>query len=287
MGNIEKTHKFYHGTVTGKDDIYLESFIVTGAVSGKSRDPWDQKAGVYVCPDVRWPAIYARDRESPEIDWQGNVIAPLRTGRGMIVEIQASLDSKNWQIDHEMSWEDSIAVIDQMRDCLPSLPLTNIYDGLKTHPSAAIEKVRLTSVQMSGKGLEIAYVRGVPAEETQEKILIRSPGSHAGTRFEAYFLDKVHDLLAQTEPHRYAEENLNIMADMAANARGMLKYVGNQPLSVNAVYLRPQPMSEMNKKYEGSPPLNVWEKVFDFKNSDNAQSNNMAIKPSPTGSNYK
>ncbi|TAL27259.1 MAG: hypothetical protein EPN97_17940 [Alphaproteobacteria bacterium] len=254
MPEASKQFRLYHGTVTGKDDVFLERFMVTGAISGKNRDAWDQQPGVYMCPGVGWAFMFANDQEKPDSE-RDDGITPLRVGRGMLVEIRTALDGENWQIDHEMSQRDSMKVLKSMRDMLPSLPTGQEYEHTGWIPT----RIRLTALRDCGDGLEIDY--HVSRTGLDRTIKLPWDARDLGDRDNAFFIDKLHEILKTTALQRYAEENLKILTDMAENNRGCIKYVSREPLPVDRLLLRPAMTPEINDKYNGEAPLEMWETV--------------------------
>ena len=124
----------YHGTVAGKDDIFLESFIVTGALSGKTERPQHQEGGFYVSLEQSGLA-YAFSHTMEQADAEERYgLGTMRYGRGIIVECEVELDAEHWNFDHE--WQDaSMRVIKKFRDELPSLTFHAKGSALKNIPT--------------------------------------------------------------------------------------------------------------------------------------------------------
>lgn len=97
-----RPRELYHGTVTGRDNINLESFRKRGAMSGASGG-YGQGKGFFVYTDknsARKQAVgistgmgasYRRDKEN--------------SGRPMIVTVEAVLEPEDWDIDYELNYK--------------------------------------------------------------------------------------------------------------------------------------------------------------------------------------
>lgn len=251
-----KKYRLYHGTATGKDDIFLESFIVTGAVSGAGPGPWDQNAGFYTSPSPEWPMHFAKDRE-PGSSNRNPVVADMRIGRGIIVAIDTAIDGQKWEIDHEMSQDDSLALLRKFSSHFPHIAGGHTYFFDAWAPS----DIRIDAVRDSGNALLVDYFVERTRVQTQIEIPWKAEAA-LGERDAAFFIDKAHKLVKEIDPGKYASENAQHIGKMLDARRGTLKYVASEPLQVTSIQLRPAAGSKLDKEYSGNPPLETWEMIY-------------------------
>jgi len=275
--------RLYHGTVTGKEDIFLESFIVTGAVSKApmhSLDPWDQEPGFYACLDQPGAALefsHTLDREeaieallnaaqtAEEKDAAKNT---LRYGRGMIVEFEAEVDAENWDFDHEVSNIYSIALISKFKDRLSSLSFPTLKIGAEGYSLPKFYKN--LSIEMDAEG-EVCWATWENENKKQEKLKMPHWHHCEGNRLEAFLLEKVHRALKEKFLDEYQAAKQEVLDEMADG--DAIKYVGTKALQVKKIYLCPagfDPESklqilyfEKHRFYTRANALAGWEIVYD------------------------
>jgi len=248
-GKHPDVYTFYHGSVTGRDNVIMRSFIHNGFVSRFTQSAWDQEAGLYVAAGKPDAAIgFARNREEDDFaDPEDN-----KFGRGMIVELKAPLDGKNWRIDHEMSTPQSMQVIARMKDYLPHVPKEHSF-----MVETAFDKKNylIKDVDFSDKGLAIDFsIDGC----NQERVVI-GMDQHA-TRVETCLLDKIHLMLHQYgSAEKYEEANFSVLKSMAEERTGSMKYIGTSPLTVSRILLRPENGSASS--FYKTTDISAWEVV--------------------------
>jgi len=246
-GKHPDVYTFYHGSVTGRDNVIMRSFIHNGFVSRFTQSAWDQEAGLYVAAGKPQAAIgFARSRAEDDFsDPDDN-----KFGRGMLVELKAPLDGKNWRIDHEMSTAQSMQVIEQMKDYLPHLPREQSFT-VQTDFDEYTYLIK--DVAFSDKGLAIDF--SINGREP-ERVVIGM--DRDATRVETCLLDKIHFMLHKYgSEQKYEEVNFSVLKSMADQHTGSMKYVGTSPLTVSRILLRPE-NGGISSFYEEAP-LSTWE----------------------------
>lgn len=221
-----KKIRAYHGTVTGKDDIFLENFIVTGAVSGKTTQLMGQRSGFYVIVGDQETAVGFADTRDQEESSRDPMYRddPLNFGRGMVVELEVELNAKDWDIDHEMSQE-SLRVIKEFRQELPSLTFN-------TSPFQSYGSMIKTPFQVSDYKNGSGFV--VIGDEIPR--FSRLPVLYEGGYSDTLILDRIHKVLEETFPERYLQVKQRVLDEVEI---AHLKYIGHRPLPVEKIYLRP------------------------------------------------
>jgi hypothetical protein len=217
----------YHGTVTGKDDLFLESFIITGAVSNSSVYTPEQDGGFYVSLN---PALLQKYGYGHE----GFGFEP---GRGILVEADVPLDAKCWDFDHEMGYGASMLLVIVMKDFLPKMELDSEDGKLIKQFIDGLEKGRegAHSFNVHYKfpfGLldEISFNYPRPEEKDMKGYGAQS----------TYLMQKIHDLLKENFPREYTQAKQEIFEEMAREKTGVLKYIGKDALKVSRIYMEPQ-----------------------------------------------
>ncbi|MFH1159011.1 MAG: hypothetical protein V1721_09085 [Pseudomonadota bacterium] len=235
----------YHGTQTGKDALFLEGFIVAGAHSGKSLDTGGQDQGFYVSLDPQVARAFAGTRTEEEARARSKYAAEkpvCQFGRGLMVQINTKVDSKNWDIDHEMSPGYSMALIENMRDFLPLAAKRQKSDDkklLKAFHSAVDKKPDFFSVVYAD------FPTAAFFKYPRKKIAIlypetKRPSFLEGNRISGYFLQIVHHILRDSFPEEYQREKQRVLDEMVGVGTGQLKYIGSDPLKISRMYLKPE-----------------------------------------------
>ncbi len=216
----------YHGTVTGKDDLYLESFIITGAVSNRSIFTPGQDGGFFVSlnPDLLQRFGYGHEGFGFE------------SGHGILVEADVPLDAKSWDFDHEMGYGASMQLVIAMKDFLPKMKLDSEDGKLVKQFIDGLEKGRKGADGFNvhykfpfGLLDEISFTYPRPEEKD-----IKGYGEQS-----TYLMQKIHDLLKENFPQEYAATKQELFDEMAREKTGVLKYVGKDALKVSRIYLEP------------------------------------------------
>ena len=291
--------KFYHGTVTGKDDLFLESFIITGAISSKTIDPWDQRPGFYVSLHPKWAEIFgnthdiegAKERMDPE--WNGDQNQLVGFGRGLVVEFDMEVDMKNFDFDHEWGGGWSMSLIEGMREFLPLAAqhekgeakeiLEQFYNGMVAGQGFTVSLVGPLSMQEkkhikdilkrlhAGEAVsgfhqdDIGKLESELAHENEpreKKYLVKhfpTPGS-MGFRSSAYIQQIIHDILKEKFPEEYQQEKQRVFARM-------LKSDGDGDVIFKYVGIEPLKISRAYLRADNSKPypegLDKWEVAYD------------------------
>jgi len=225
----------------------MRSFISNGFVSSSTQSAWDQEAGLYVVAGKPNTAIgFAASKvEDDFFDPEDN-----KFGRGMLVELQAPLDGKNWRIDHEMSTSQSMKVIEQMKAYLPHLPKEQFFI-VETAFSEYTYLIK--DITFDDKGLAIDF--SINGQEPKRVVIGMDQDA---TRIETCLLDKVHLMLHKYgSEKKYEEVNFSVLKSMADQHTGSMKYVGKTPLTVSRILLRPEKGS-ISSFYEDTS-LSTWE----------------------------
>ena len=255
-----KKYHVYHGTVTGKDDIFLESFIVTGAVSGKTINPNQQSGGFYACVgSVGEAYLFSQTRSQMEDQDEYT----LRCGRGMVVEFETELNAKDWNFDHEDA-VDSARVIRQFKDTLPLLTFGIAGSSLKDTPTETPFSIK----KKDDDTIVIDY-EDLRGEKRSCDMVFRGDGGFdCSEPVPTFFLEQIHKTLEKEFPERYLQVKQKAIDDMAeAGHGGCLKYIGSQPLRVNKIYLRPEDSPIIEDNMDRKDPLKRWEVVYENKTS--------------------
>jgi hypothetical protein len=249
--------KLYHGTVTGKDDLFLESFIITGAMSSKSRDAWDQGPGFYVSMQPEVPQYRAITLPENNAKDQWEAWPKVHWGRGMIVALEAKIDAKNWDIDHEVSGGYSMTLIERMRDLLK--PAAENAEG-------DIKTILETFYEATDKKQDFKVYVGIPAlaflDNRKTTIVYPQKREDEGTRGATYFMQVVHNALKENFPEAYQKEKQKVLDEMVVNKNGHFKYIGTAPLKISKIYLRPPetilpvPLEKWEVAYDAMPAIN-------------------------------
>ena len=232
----------YHGTVTGKDDVFLESFIVCGGAKGniQSRDYSDQSPGFYVDVGfISWANTFS-DHRAPE-EAARREETDLRSGRGMIVVLQAELDARNWEFDHESDVRHSMAVL---RGC------KHLLGALDFGEEGAAEAFGLDATK---RGFSVSYAPPDGGRPRSVKVNWASKEPFLFT----YPLSKIHGALASQFPGEYFEAKEKVLRDVEKEG-GTLKYTSNAPIRVDKIYLRPLDESGMEDTIDDNTLREKW-----------------------------
>lgn len=239
--------KVYHGTITGKDDIFLEKFVITGACFDAAKDTsLGQGGGFYISLDPSTAKLFSHTTAPEDAVRRGHAQDPLRHGRGMIVEIDAQLNAREWDFDHEMSFGLSLALLNRMKPLLPRLKFPEMFHNDDIFPMTD-SYVTINGIEVKENGWELQYTH--EASEQQKKMTFSDAAAKHAMDFNAvtdgrshaarFFADKIHQALADQFPDEYYPAKQQALDDAAAGGVGYLKYTGSAPLPVGKIYLRP------------------------------------------------
>lgn len=205
---MRKKYKFSHGTRTGKDDIFLEKFIITGAV-GTNWGHMNQVLGFHVTTNIELAKHYAGKQPSPD-------------GSPMLIEIEAEIDGINWRLDNIQS-KGSLMILRNMKDLFPTL----FADRKSTGPYHFSPKVDVyfQDVHETPEGISISYCKSNDPD-------IRRTEQSWDRLMHPQLIDALLDILQKAAPERFAAENLKAMTVRGEYA---LRYLGKEPLKVDRI----------------------------------------------------
>ena len=261
--------KFYHGTVTGKDDLFLESFIITGAVRSENTESikgQGQNPGLFVSLNPGWAQMFGQS--------QGQL------GRGMVVEFNEEINSQNWDFDHEMSGGYSLALIQNLKHLLPILASDE-----KAGDDKNMLKAFFSAIETEKNSFDIVY-NNHPTEPFSNHIWINLPEkkSALASPKEAYFLEKIHYKLRERFPKEYERKKQALLDEMVKKEYGLLKYIGSSPLKASKIYLKPEITAEMPYEeaiHKLKAPIEEWEVAYEAKSSHALRRERPALKKQP------
>lgn len=212
--------RIFHQTMMDGNDLLLESFIVTGAMSGKTRVPEgcvDQAAGFYAYVSLEGAAgtgfLHGIDSDYPF---------------AAVVELHADVTAREWDIDHEMSWTHSQDLLREMKDFFPLLE----NEELKRHhwTRGMLDALAAGRDDFNvPKDVWPGAAGNAPRDDTPY-------GSVVATRAGAFLLEQLHFLLNEKFPDDYAPKKQAVLDKLVACDGPPIKYIGAAPLRISRVY---------------------------------------------------